>query len=477
MSTLLLANVGNRDVTLRGGKIEPARTMGLEILGRLNEHKGDLATPLLTPAVKELLSWHKEIEIVLYATDQPEGTPVKYRETDTIYLAKIAKALLEHPNGPKGVKKVWVKPMQTNPSLYDDALVYFRDQLNPNKNKWVRDVDACYAYPVGGTPAANMGLLLAAIEAFEERCKTLYLPQGETKPVRMDLGEQIRKGVARRLARELLNDRAFGSAARLLREAGSPEWAINIAQYAAYRYHFDFDAAADRLESAKFACRNDQTARALCERMRQDLLGLRDRDESSLLRELCHNAGLAFERGEYAAFLGLMFRFQEAVLRYMVERLYPGIDTDVHDEETRDRYLAQLELHPPLLDYLKRQRYKDKPLEYKKIDRAVLEHIVRCAWEVPGSAADSTLVEMCKPALEMLQRFNCLSTLRNKSIIAHGFEGVSRERILEEYRRGGSDADPIHDMFKVLQALGIAAGASPFEQVVQYLTSELDGQQ
>ena len=85
MSVHLLANVGNRDVLLNGEKIEPARYRGKEILDRLGEHIQGLTLPLLTPAVNELLSRHNKIEVVLFATDQPEGTPEKYRETDTLY--------------------------------------------------------------------------------------------------------------------------------------------------------------------------------------------------------------------------------------------------------------------------------------------------------------------------------------------------------------------------------------------------------
>lgn len=473
MSVFLLANVGNRDVLSSGEKIEPARSRGREILDRLEKNAQDLTLPLLTPAVRKLLDHHQKIEIVLFATDQPEGNPEEHREKDTLYLAEMAKALLEPPNGPKGVERVWIKIIQVNPSLYDDTLAYFRATLSPRQG-WIKNAEACYAYPVGGTPAANMGLLLAALEAFGERCSTIYLPQGENYPVKMDLGDQLRRGVAGRLARDRLNDLSFGAAAPLLREAGAPEWTACVAQYCSYRYHFDFDAAAERLEHAKATCGGDERGRALCERLRQDMLGLRDGKPDWLLRELYHNGHLAYDRGEYAAFLGIVFRFQEAVLRYLVERLYTGISTDVHDDETRKKLLTQLEEHPRLLDYLKMQRVNNGPLRYDKPDRPALSAMLRCSWEVPGASDNSELVERCRAVSGLLQRFDCLSSRRNKSIIAHGFEGVSSDKILDDYERAGHRGEPLSDMAEMLQIIDIKVGESPFSSVARLLVRELE---
>jgi len=471
VTVLLLSNVGERDLLLEGKEVRPARLEGQKLLEGFERLRGRLSLQMLTPVVEELLRRHPQIEVVLYGTDQPEGTDARYWDTDTLYIAKAAARLLEERYGDKGVSRVWVKLIQANPSLYDDMLAYFRDQLSP-RLAWVKGAELCYAYPVGGTPAANMGLLLAAIEAFGERCRTLYLPRGERHPVAMDLGDQVRRGVARRLAGERLRDLSFGTAACLLEEAGAPKWAVWLARYATDRYHFNFDAASAHIEAAKAACGADIRARAACERLRLGLIGLRDRDIPSLLAELYHNGSLAYRRGEHAAFLGVVFRFQEALLRYMVETLYPGFSTDVHDSESRARFREALEARPALLAHLKGQMVNGRPLDCTKPDRLALRAMVRFACD--GGGAEPEQAAQCRRALSIADRLDCLSGLRNRSVIAHGFEGVSEARILETYAEAGHGGSPLEDMAATLGALGIEAGEDPFQTVAELALRELE---
>lgn len=474
MSVVLLANVGLRDVRERGQPVAPARPEGQALLRDFQARADGLSLPMLSPMVAYLLRDHPRIQVVLYGTDQPEGeTPPEHRQKDTVHLAEVAVKLLQRKHG-NAIEGAWAKRITTDPSLYDDMLSFYRQQLSPRHQRWVEEVEQCYVCPVGGTPAANMGLMLAAFERFGEKCSTLYLPEGRAHPVPLAVGEQIRRGVARRLAAERLRELSFGGAAPLLEEAGLPLWMAEVARYAGDRYHFDFDSAAARLERAIRECGEETGVRARCRALLGSLPDLRDRQLPALVRELYHNAATAYRRGEYAAFLGLLFRFQEALLRQMAEELHPGLSTDTGDEAGRRKFREYLQSRPRLLSYLQGRSLKGRPLEVGEATRPLLAALVRYGWEGPDPPLDPERMRRHREAWEFLQRLECLATLRNQSPIGHGFEGVSGNRIAKEYSDKGHTTTPLEDMASSLEALEVPPGKSPFREVAELLLEAME---
>jgi hypothetical protein len=64
-----------------------------------------------------------------------------------------------------------------------------------------------------------------------------------------------------------------------------------------------------------------------------------------------------------------------------------------------------------------------------------------------------------------LDRITALSQLRNQSIIAHGFAGVSRERLAEVC--GGNPDALIDDLKEIVRLLGLNSDGSPFDRISQ----------
>jgi hypothetical protein len=471
VTALLLANVGLRDVTRNGEPLRSPRADGEEILEQFDSCRHELQLPMLFPAVAELLADHGAITVVLYGTDQPEDTPEVLRAKDSFNLARVAIKLLESRYGRKKIADgSRAKPIRANPSLYDDMLAFFCDQLS-TRQQWTKQIDVCAVFPVGGTPAANMGMVLAAVERFGESCKTLYLPHGEMRPVQMDLGRQIRQRVLNEQAADRLRDMAFESAVPLLERADSPRWIVELARYATARYHFDFKAASSNLDAAIAECGDDWNRRSACSRLRQGLSRLRERRPESLLEELFHNAALSKHHGEYAAFLGHLFRFQEALLRHMVETLFPGLPTDRDEDGSWTGFLDGVHARSGLLAFLEAEE-RDRHLRWREPNRLAFDRMVRFAiGELEGSG-DTERADRYARAHEAVNRLDCLSGLRNDSIIAHGYEGVSWALIQERYARHGGD--PLETMRQALGTLGIPVGESPFEAIMRLTLEGLE---
>ena len=462
MSVVLLANVGLRDVLSEGKPIDPARTEGERLLGEFEASWRDLSTPMLSAVVDHLLKRHGKIQVVVYGTDQPEGTPPLNRGRDTIHVAHLAVRLLERRYGKGRIEMTWVRPIRSNPSRYDDMISFFSSELpaSVQPSHWTAKVETCYAFPVGGTHACNMGLMLAALDRFGEACHTLYLQEGESRVASMDVGEQMRRGTARKLAANRLSDQSFGAAVPLLLEARAPEWVTDLVLYARHRYHFDFEAAVEALARAIEGCAAEWSIRSRLRQLHQSLGPLRDHDTATVLCELYHNAAMTYRRGEYAAFLGLVFRIQEEALARIVEEVYPWLPGIREGVAGAAKFAAALRSRSELWTYLQHQKVAGRELMLDEPNTEVLAALARSSWDGPEAEPGPERRERFQAAYDILYgKLGALKQLRNKCIIAHGFAGVSESSLRDRY----GEADPIHDMATALEDLGIQLGEDPFE--------------
>ena len=212
--------------------------------------------------------------------------------------------------------------------------------------------------------------------------------------------------------------------------------------------------------------------------LRHELDPLRDRHPDALLRELYFNAHITFSQGRYADFLGRMFRFEEGVARHIVEQEY-GVGT--HARKDKSAFVHFVEANPGLRAFVtapERARNKE-PLDYTRMTIPVwMALIERLA--VEGRAADTSSPLPSERRLvygrihAILQRIENLSRLRNGSIVAHGYEPVSRRILLDGYNRDSAAAsDPITDMETALQDIGIEIGPDPFERITEFLIQQV----
>jgi hypothetical protein len=70
-----------------------------------------------------------------------------------------------------------------------------------------------------------------------------------------------------------------------------------------------------------------------------------------------------------------------------------------------------------------------------------------------------------------LNKLNALADLRNQSVIAHGFAGVSEEAINNLYAGGARQI--VDDLKKIIELLGIEGAASPFDRIVEVVQRAL----
>ena len=465
---LFLANVGNRDLNVDGQPVsDDHRARGEAILADYAAYAGRLSAPILEVALQRVLREGTAdqpllVTVGLFGTDQPSSAG-SHRRRDTAPFAHVLARYLPERFPPQQrqvhghvEKPVLVRTIDENPSYYDAMYEWFGTQLarvEPAR------FDCCYVSPVGGTPAANFGLLLRAIERFERRCQVLYVPEGGRQPVVLDIADHLVQRVVRARARDAIERYEFARAADLLQETGADPALIALAEHTAHRLHFDFEQARAALDApATKSARNE--CRELMRRLNEGLDALLDGEPCALVAELYYNLLVTYEQGRYVDFLARLFRLHEALLRLLVEKTL-GLPTDEEKGRAHPAYTAGIEQAPALKAFLDQRSERGVFDATRPPNRWALEQLATYAVTQAGAA--SPWPELAAG----LKRIQALADLRNKSIGGHGFRGVSRAVLGRAYR-----GDLLADLATMMALLNVSAEASPFEQVRRALLAE-----
>jgi hypothetical protein len=467
MTVLFLANVGSSDLKLDDGKrITPPRSAGKELLARWDEPDTDLPEhlqlPILAPSLREVLATHERIErVVLFATDQADP---RYRATDTLYFAELARLWLrDAPDFADVLGDIKVDRLDSaSPATYDSTFAVYVSRIASLDDD---EIAVCYVGVTGGTPAMNMALLFHAVRVFGSRCQAVYKrPDPDEPAFPLDIGTQLRQSVSRQAVVAALARRDFAAALALMEETGGyDDDLVALTRYAKQRLNFDFDSARRSLSHAIASGYRRPALRCLATTAIRDLDKLRARDLEARLTELTHNAAIAYQAQRYVSFLGRIYRFQEAVLRWIMENIC-DLPTDMspeHREETSWEWKQRIEAHSKLHAFLQEQTIGDKALDYEQISRPTMKAIVRFVRDQNEKAdgtpyLDKRSLGLFYGGFEKFTAFNQLADLRNRTIIAHGFQGVSAAILDAKY-----DGDPMAGLYDVLTKFGVLVGPNP----------------
>jgi len=471
---LILANVGNRDVMHDGEIIHRAREKGAELLGRFGEVKDNISLPIIQPVLKRIgsaddwgLSGDEPTMIGLFCTDQEDS---RHRANDTIEFARIIQRKLLQ-SSPKDVgirfankKAIALIPLKDqNPARYDDMYSFYRDFFSSDDR--IKDPEEwiCFVLLSGGIPAMNAMLLFHAIQHFEEGCVQLYVSPNDGV-VDMPVGEEMVRASVERRFDEALKTLQFRAAATVLESTGRGGYRAAACRYAEYRLAFDFRKARECCRQASRGAEGDVKRYLDGHARTTQNLENGDSNQALLLEELFYNLEVKYRSGEFVDVLGRMFRLQEALLTWIVEG-YTGIRTGP-GKKLMD-HKDDVDAVPGLMESLRSYKTADgNKLEMKReINRIALMAVTQHLSTPESDLApdDQTRAANAATAAASIEK---LVNLRNKTIIAHGFEGVSEEDVVRVH---GSDT-LIKDLrASVSAALNRDLSANPFFDLAEKL--------
>ncbi len=471
-----LANVGTRDVTLDGEPLRVPRIDGERLLQEYDMVRDRLDAPILVPGLRHAVEAAGRVDrLVLFYSDQPETEAPRFRNYDTVYLAQILERwLLDHAALGGRLGEIILQAIPGNPADYNNTIPFYH-QILPDLVP--ADVTTVYVAPVGGADASNVALWLAAVRRFGPCVQVLYvMPGGRVEDIA--LARLLLTEYQRQHAKALLDHYEYAALARFL--AATPEWGntwlVPLAHALAERLHFNFRGAVEHLDQALNAARGE--ARARLARLRDALAPhlevipapRADDGEAAWaqwlayqrqgLAELYWNLRIKAEREEWVDFLGRIFRLVEGLQRYIFER-----ETHHSTEKFGDGFpdfTRWLEAHEAVRDYLANKGVRE-PIDPNTF---VLFHILNYWVEKEGKGRTLGRV------YSVLKRLRSLSDLRNKSIMAHGWEGVSRHEVEAVAQK---DVDTLlEDIRQALVSVGIEVPAAhPFREVNAWMWARL----
>jgi hypothetical protein len=488
-----LANVGTRDVTLDGRPLPLPRPDGERLLRAYLEYPEAfghrLDAPILLPGLLRAIRVAGSVDrLVLFVSDQPEGVAPEHRDRDTVHLGELLRLWLPRCavlGG--GLGEVRVVAIPGNPADYSTAILFYERALPGLVPDGARTV---YVAPVGGADASNTGLWLASVRLFRARVEAIYvMPGGRVEQI--PLARVLLRDQAVRQACALLEYYDYSGLASLL--AGVPWWGGAwhplFARAMSERLHFNFWGAVRLLDQAAEKAGGEE--RAWIGRMSDSLRRFARCLESggkapasgdpepewtawlerhrTGLAELYWNMLVKARRAEWVDFLGRAFRLYEGVLRLVFEETtrhstcrgpsgrYPDFAGYVAGDEGLVSYLRS-----------KGVRAGEDGVSWEP-STYVLKLVVEYWTERERGAAGFLPVRgMCL----LMER---LAQLRNASIMAHGWDPVSRDEM--ERQAGMGIEEVLERIRRGLKAGGVETGEeNPYDQANDWFRARLEAE-
>lgn len=490
MGHVLICSIGNRDLRLADEKLEPALVHGVALSARqrgeyILAHK-EIHGAIRLPIVEKALSFvqnktGKLDKLVLIVSDQPEAlTADEHRNKDTIAYGNIMREWIPlQPTWRDFVfkKNIELMTVTSNPADYDNMRDFLSTELPKVKNRLGAD-HTYYLALSGGTPAMTAMLLFVGSDVFGETCIPLYISDRKaTQPIPLAAGRNIYLQSVRRAvmtaissysyaaAAKLTKDN-FGEALRIVDSDSAQRSIIALLQYAHQRLAFDFKAASDTLapvhRDLPAPHRDSMTA------LLQETEQLRDNEIGKLL-DVYFGCEIKYGNGEYADFLGRIFRFHEGILRYLAIT-WGNVQFNRSGRRLDASWVASI---PELHNWLTHFNYKNNPIAIDYQNRDVTRLTMRAVAEFFATSDEK------RQLLDQIDQVEALADLRNNTIIAHSFAGVSRQSLAAKFS-GDDQADasvadtiPLHLRHIYEAATEQLVGMNPFDQINRLLETLL----
>lgn len=471
MTISFVANVGTRDVQLKEhpGQPKDPRTLGDMILTDWEKYRGSLAMPIVVKALETVVNRHGPIyRIALFASNQPNAD---YRHTDTLPFAKIIKRhLMDIYKWAEAALEII--EIQQNPSDYDGMMHFYESALQ----RFGED-EIVYAEVTGGTPAMSFMLLWQGVEVLQEKVQPLYVLQESVMPRSLNIGQRMMLNTTLDDLNDSLDTYQYFAARRLLetnekllrRFWNNSYDAIHaVVEYARSRMNFNFEKA---LEALFQQDRNVQPSQA--QRIIQLADDIRHRDAAWMLSEVYFTAQISFETGAYADFLGRAFRLSEGLTEFFVEQWLDVSVETVFEIEYSEKFGRQVARKMRILpEWISKNPDLQSQFERERIDssRDVNRHILLALAAYLAGEDDKR-----KNTVRRLRRFGELGDYRNQMPFAHGFAGVSLERLKELYGTKKDDEMLWHLRGLVGLVTGDMPKESPYDTINSLIRDLIEG--
>ncbi|MBX0330707.1 hypothetical protein K2Z83_23910 [Oscillochloris sp. ZM17-4] len=478
MTTILICNVGNHDIDAPAEYLPerdpeqrgplPERLRAMHLMGIYEQASKYIDLTLIRKAIRHVEDETGALpdQIILIASNQDDE---RFKPMDTIVTADLIKRLIidRYRIDPERIEIRLIRDEQSghSPADYDGVMRSMERDLADLRSIFP---DARYYLEVtGGTPAMTTSLLIAGTKVLGKQAIPIYITKASEMAYSLNTGRQLLRHTVQEVVFSDLSIYSYGSAWRtfeenhdLFRDHQSESLQQLIAallSYADQRLNLDFQSCRRSLSGKDGAAGGRH--RVAISRLYAEVATT---DAHWMLREVFWGAKIKFDRGEYADFVGRIFRFQEGCLRYLADDLNVKFTDETGKEFDRAWVEQDASLHKKLLRGEELVLWADRPNLNK-----VISYLAK---KVENTAAQE--------ARKGLTQIEALVDLRNRTQIAHGFTGLSKQVLADYFRltkdkiKAGehvdaSEADQIIEEMRTIYAQMMAEtiGDNPFDAI------------
>lgn len=462
--TILLVNAGQRDVKAGGAYLpkDTLRTETARLLARVCATPGDphpdIDLPIVEVTVRAIISaGDGPIAVVAFGTDQADAD---YTHGDTVHAAALMAALLPTRFPGQVVAATGLPLRVAKANDHDDAYRAFREAFRESKTSGAgtdaRAPETTLAAILGndptvpviiavssGTPAANLGALLAAVETLGDRVRAIQ-PREDGSVARIDVAATIRRQALTQPAVRMLKEGQFGTAAAFIEALGDPRAGIIARLCRALHKWQDYDisgalaearAAKDTLHSVPRT--PTQILTPILQKLERDLeqrereTGPRPSPTTNQVIDLLWGADLCRAQGRLVDFVARVARLNEAILRRTVSRACGFDASDLNRSLFWSNIKTWLGDAAPILA----DRLMKMNIDHARSDLALPPGTFNRHWavNVPNllSVLDVVALEASQSTLDLIsiarasRIIDVARPLHNKSIAGHAFTGVT----------------------------------------------------
>lgn len=485
MSIQVLCNFGLRDVRLDGNLIKPARVQGEALVKQQDLAAERLRFPIVEPSLQYILARHPQgiDHLAVFATDQQPDS--EHYVNDTLHFADLALHYLPVLYSGQ-IRKISTHLVQgINPSFYDEALEAF-DKLLIKFPKI--NTTLTYILLGGGIPACNTALLFHGVRHYGDTLRVIYTPEGGASQ-EIRASSQVEAGFQEAAAIKHLERLDFANAVPILAKLNIQPGLRQLADYAAQRFNFDFSSAQATLdvvrrdgdrEVRRFVAQKQTLLILDAQAIEDQHKPLTPKQILALLCELYWNAAITYHHHRYADFLGRVYRFQEAVLRYLVEKIFK-LSTDLKPalrQQTLINWESGIIAHIALREALEQTKVENRALDWRTINRPTYQAMLKYALQQNKAANGTPLMtaseqKQYNAVLDRLNQLDRLVDLRHRTIIGHDFQGVSAELIKKNFIPTGNEQTPADRLATILKMLQANIQESPYESIASFISNHL----
>ena len=446
MKTLLIANIGNSDLGKNDEPIFVLRKDNVYEKSKEIFKKGgsqEYEAILLEPQINKIIIENYQInKIYLFATEQEPMHP-----TDSIYVARIVKEILKDKFGFED-KQVELLRIDENPADFDAMFKAYEVKV-----KSIEDGESIFVSLTGGTTQMNLSLLFHSLLRFGDRVSTIYKPRGKKKAEIIGIGPQIRNVLLLEQVKALKEMHLYTAAAALAEKCKLPKDEVNLLKAFGHRISFNFDAVKHLIKELNpnyepriFSKKEIDNflgdvgdllkLERATNKMRKKLENFQKLENLQLdkeyfeihkllIRELYESMMKKWEQKEYADFVTRLHRFEEAVLRFLLQ--YFAVKENLTNwQHYAGESVKQGDPQKNFCDLIIKNLNSEECRREEAKNWLILQAL-HCLKN--GIGLDKEIYEV----LSTINNF--MSKIRNRLMNVHGWEGVSREKLMRAFSK------------------------------------------